>query len=186
MINKNRRSRQQIFFDWRRFYCCLLTATVILTTKTLLLLIFVNIILTLIPLLVLHGISLSAFRILTFLLSLDFKVTSLIKWSAQLKINPFYGMLSGFEVGDVAPYWCMGFALRIRPEKAYFKNGIILLLLYTLLGVEIVMSVSHVYFYWFQIIFTFQCSFSCAEYNHSRFREIICHYIYKYINIPAK
>ena len=36
----------------------------------------------------------------SYLLSLDFKVTSLTDWSAQLKINPLYAVLSGFEVDD--------------------------------------------------------------------------------------
>lgn len=34
------------------------------------------------------------------LLSLDFKVTSLTEWAAQLKINPLFAILSGFEFGD--------------------------------------------------------------------------------------
>ena len=34
------------------------------------------------------------------LLSIDFKVTSLTEWAAQLKINPLYAILSGFEVGN--------------------------------------------------------------------------------------
>lgn len=36
----------------------------------------------------------------SYLLSLDFKVTSLTEWTAQLKINPLYAILSGFEFGD--------------------------------------------------------------------------------------
>ena len=36
----------------------------------------------------------------SYLLSLDFKVTSLTGWAAQLKINPLYAILSGFEFGD--------------------------------------------------------------------------------------
>lgn len=36
----------------------------------------------------------------SYLLSLDFKVTSLTDWAAQLKINPLFAILSGFEVGD--------------------------------------------------------------------------------------
>lgn len=36
----------------------------------------------------------------SYLLSIDFKVTSLTDWAAQLKINPLYAILSGFEVGD--------------------------------------------------------------------------------------
>ena len=36
----------------------------------------------------------------SYLLSIDFKVTSLTEWAAQLKINPLYAILSGFEVGD--------------------------------------------------------------------------------------
>lgn len=34
------------------------------------------------------------------LLSIDFKVTSFTDWAAQLKINPLYAILSGFEFGD--------------------------------------------------------------------------------------
>lgn len=36
----------------------------------------------------------------SFLLSIDFKVTSLTDWAAQLKINPLYAILSGFEFRD--------------------------------------------------------------------------------------
>ena len=36
----------------------------------------------------------------SYLLSIDFKVTSLTQWAAQLKMNPLYAILSGFEVGD--------------------------------------------------------------------------------------
>ena len=39
----------------------------------------------------------------SYLLSIDFKVTSLTEWAAQLKINPLYAILSGFEVGDSTP-----------------------------------------------------------------------------------
>ena len=35
-----------------------------------------------------------------YLLSIDFKVTSITEWAAQLKMNPLYAILSGFEVGD--------------------------------------------------------------------------------------
>ena len=33
-------------------------------------------------------------------MSIDFKVTSVTDWAAQLKINPLYAILSGFEIGD--------------------------------------------------------------------------------------
>ena len=36
----------------------------------------------------------------SYLLSLDFKVTSITDWAAQLKINPLYAILSGFEFGN--------------------------------------------------------------------------------------
>lgn len=36
----------------------------------------------------------------SYLLSIDFKVSSLTEWAAQLKINPLYAILSGFEFGD--------------------------------------------------------------------------------------
>lgn len=36
----------------------------------------------------------------SYLLSIDFKVTSVTDWVAQLKFNPLYAILSGFEVGD--------------------------------------------------------------------------------------
>ena len=36
----------------------------------------------------------------SYLLSIDFKVSSLTDWAAQLKINPLYAILSGFEFGD--------------------------------------------------------------------------------------
>ena len=36
----------------------------------------------------------------SYLLSIDFKVHSLTDWAAQLKINPLYAILSGFEFGD--------------------------------------------------------------------------------------
>ncbi len=35
----------------------------------------------------------------SYLLSIDFKVTSVTEWAAQLKINPLYAIVSGFEVG---------------------------------------------------------------------------------------
>lgn len=35
----------------------------------------------------------------SYLLSIDFKVTSITEWAAQLKMNPLYAILSGFEVG---------------------------------------------------------------------------------------
>ena len=37
----------------------------------------------------------------SYLLSIDFKVPSLTDWAAQLKINPLYAILSGFEFGDI-------------------------------------------------------------------------------------
>ncbi|SFC31278.1 transposase [Butyrivibrio sp. YAB3001] len=36
----------------------------------------------------------------SYLLSIDFKVDSITEWVSQLKINPLYAILSGFEVGD--------------------------------------------------------------------------------------
>ena len=36
----------------------------------------------------------------SYLLSIDFKVTSITDWAAQLKINPLYAIASGFEFGD--------------------------------------------------------------------------------------
>ena len=36
----------------------------------------------------------------SYLLSIAFKVTSITAWAAQLKINPLYAILSGFQVGD--------------------------------------------------------------------------------------
>lgn len=36
----------------------------------------------------------------SYLLSIHFKVTSITQWVAQLKINPLYAIISGFEVGD--------------------------------------------------------------------------------------
>ena len=36
----------------------------------------------------------------SYLLSIDFKISSLTEWAAQLKINPLYAILSGFEVGN--------------------------------------------------------------------------------------
>lgn len=36
------------------------------------------------------------------MLSLDFKVTSFTDWASQLKINPLYTILSGFEFGDTS------------------------------------------------------------------------------------
>ena len=94
-----------------------------LTTKTFLLKIFVNIILTRMSFLVIHGISLNVSGTSIFLtrincllpniLSLDllqelhpacsvlifclFKVHSITEWAAQLKINPLYAILSGFD-----------------------------------------------------------------------------------------
>jgi len=36
----------------------------------------------------------------SFLLSIDFKVTSITDWAAQLKINALYALLSSSQVGD--------------------------------------------------------------------------------------
>ena len=36
----------------------------------------------------------------SYLLSIDFKVFSITDWVAQLKINPLYAILSGFDIGD--------------------------------------------------------------------------------------
>ena len=36
----------------------------------------------------------------SYLLSIDFKISSVTDWTAQLKINPLYAILSGFEFGD--------------------------------------------------------------------------------------
>ena len=36
----------------------------------------------------------------SYLLSIDFKVSSLTQWAAQLKHNPLYAILSGFEFGN--------------------------------------------------------------------------------------
>ena len=36
----------------------------------------------------------------SYLLSIDFKVNSITEWVSQLKINPLFAILSGFEVGD--------------------------------------------------------------------------------------
>ena len=36
----------------------------------------------------------------SYLLSIDFKVTSITDWAAQLKIHPLYAILSGFEFGN--------------------------------------------------------------------------------------
>ena len=36
----------------------------------------------------------------SYLLSIDFKVTSITDWATQLKIKPLYAILSGFEFGD--------------------------------------------------------------------------------------
>lgn len=36
----------------------------------------------------------------SYLLSIDFKITSITDWAAQLKINPLFAVLSGFDVGN--------------------------------------------------------------------------------------
>ena len=36
----------------------------------------------------------------SYLLSIDFKVDSITDWAAQLRLNPLYAVLSGFEFGD--------------------------------------------------------------------------------------
>ena len=36
----------------------------------------------------------------SYLLSIDFKVDSITDWAAQLKLNPLYAILSGFEFGN--------------------------------------------------------------------------------------
>ena len=35
----------------------------------------------------------------SYLLSIDFKVSSITEWAAQLKMNPLFAILSGFRVG---------------------------------------------------------------------------------------
>jgi len=37
-----------------------------------------------------------------YLLSIDFKVTSVTDWAAQFKVNPLYAITSGFEFGDTS------------------------------------------------------------------------------------
>ena len=36
----------------------------------------------------------------SYLLSIEFKVSSITEWAAHLKINPLFAILSGFQVGD--------------------------------------------------------------------------------------
>ena len=45
----------------------------------------------------------------SYLLSIDFKVTSLTELAAQLKMNPLYAILSGFEVGNTPGISCVHF-----------------------------------------------------------------------------
>ena len=45
----------------------------------------------------------------SYLLSIDFKITSLTEWAAQLKMNPLYAILSGFEVGNTPGISCVHF-----------------------------------------------------------------------------
>lgn len=40
----------------------------------------------------------------SYLLSLDFKMTSLTQYTALLKLNPLYAILSGFEFGDTSGF----------------------------------------------------------------------------------
>ena len=58
----------------------------------------------------------------SYLLSLEFIVTSLTDWAAQLKINPLYAILSGFEVGDTP---CVGTFYDFMPYYQYFKREIV-------------------------------------------------------------
>ena len=116
------------FFDWRRFLCYLLIAAVMLITRTVLLKIFVNIIRILMPLRRstwdiierFQHLDLSDTDILlahkysrfgpaprtpscmqrSYLLSIDFKASSITEWASQLKMNPLFAILSGFQVGD--------------------------------------------------------------------------------------
>ena len=71
----------------------------------------------------------------SYLLSIDFKVTSITDWAAQLKINPLYSILSGFEAGNtpgVGTFYDFfnrlwdsdndNFSPYIRPVKAKVKK----------------------------------------------------------------
>ena len=71
----------------------------------------------------------------SYLLSIDFKVTSITDWAAQLKINPLYAILSGFEAGNtpgVGTFYDFfnrlwdsdndNFSPYIRPVKAKVKK----------------------------------------------------------------
>lgn len=85
----------------------------------------------------------------SYLLSIDFKVTSLTDWAAQLKINPLYAILSGFEVGNtpgVGTFY--DFTIGNDGVPVCFSN------------IATVMFISHVFFYIFWTIFTLQCSLS--------------------------
>lgn len=71
----------------------------------------------------------------SYLLSIDFKVSSLTEWTAQLKMNPLYSVLSGFDVGNTLGvgtfYGFLGrlwhfddnhLSSHIRPLKSKVKN----------------------------------------------------------------
>lgn len=51
----------------------------------------------------------------SYLLSIDFKVSSLTDWTAQLKINPLFAILSGFEFEDTS-----GVDIRDQPYGSLF------------------------------------------------------------------
>ena len=79
---------KRIFFDWRRFLCYLLTLAAIPPIKTFFLLIFVNIILYLILFLLLPGISLIVFGILTFPLRMNSCTTNTLSSALNQEILP--------------------------------------------------------------------------------------------------
>jgi len=128
LINKNRRLRRQIFFDWRRFFMlpvncgshadyqnfvvtnlrkyypdpsALARSTWDIIER------FWNLDLSFTDTFMADKYSkfgptprTPSCMQRSYLLSIDFKVTSLTEWATQLKMNPLYAILSGFEPGN--------------------------------------------------------------------------------------
>ena len=137
---------------------------------------FLNIILTRMQLPTLHGISLNVFGLWIYLTLMNSCVINTLN-SIQLQEHlPACNALIFYPFATAS--WCMGFALWIHPSKVDFRSGIIQWLLYTFLRHSdngyVCFSCLFLFLFVFLDNIHFSMSiFSYADYNHSRFREII-------------
>lgn len=64
----------------------------------------------------------------SFLLSLEFRVTSFTKWAAQLKLNPLFAIVSGFTPGDtpgVGTFYDFNSRLWLSENKNFSPNELV-------------------------------------------------------------